>query len=479
MSRKTLLTSALMLAMLGTPALARPKAGEPVDSVAPPIPSSWPQGASYVLPADAALPAYGYAQVLGDARLASLVDAALAHNQDMAAALANLEAARAQVRISKAALLPEIDATGFYDHGGGTSKYIAGTATKGDLTEVYGSAASYELDLFGRLRGAAAATRAQYLASEASARATRITLIASVANAWLAYAADASLLKVAQSTAQAARQSVALTKRRVEGGVAVLADLRKAELTQKQAEADVAAQTTAVAQDHNALRLLVGADLPASARPADIDDAARALHAVAPGLSSAILLRRPDVMQAEFTLRASFAQVDVARAALFPKITLTGAAGVASLALSNLLTGGAFAWGGTATLNYPIFRAGAAKANLRAVQAQRDASLAAYRKSIQTAFSDVANVLARAGTIDAQLAASQDARNAAADNYALVDKRYRGGVGTWLDALTAQQTLYTAEKTLVAVKLARANNLVGLYRALGGENAPLPAPKKP
>lgn len=459
------------LAMGIAPAQARPRADQPADPAPPPIPGAWPAGDAYVLPGDAALPSYGYAQVLGDARLVRLIGLALDHNQDLAAALANIEAARGQLTVQRAALLPEFDANGGFTHAEGQGSRVSGAATKGDLASLTGTMASYELDLFGRLRGLTAAARASYLATAAGSRATRLVLIASVANGWLTYAADRSLLQLAQDTAASARQSVALTRRRVEGGIAPLADQRKAELTLRTAEADIAAQTNAVAQDLNALRLLVGADVPADALPGGIADASAHLAPVAPGLDSAILLRRPDVAQAEFTLRAAYANVDAARAAMYPKITLTGVAGVATTALSGLLTPSSFAWALGTAASWPIFKGGAVKGAYKVSQAQRDAALAAYRKALQSAFADVANVLARRGTIEAQVSATQAARDAAADNYRLTDRRYQGGIGTWLDALTAQQSLYAAEKTLVATSLTRASNLVGLYRALGGDNA--------
>ena len=230
-----------------------------------------------------------------------------ASNQDLALALANIEVAQNQYRVQRGALFPEIDLNGGFTHAGGDGTRVAGATTKGDSASVTGTLAAYELDLWGRVRGLTAAARANYLASEAGSRATRLTLIANVANGWLTLAADRSLLKLAQDTATSARQSVTLTKKRVDGGIGLLADQRKAELTLRTAEADVAAQTNAVAQDMNALRLLVGADIPADSLPAGIDDASAKLAPVAAGLDSTILLRRPDVAQAEFALRATYA----------------------------------------------------------------------------------------------------------------------------------------------------------------------------
>ncbi len=434
------------------------------------VPAQWPSGPAYALASDAALPRYDYRMVLGDPRLLALIERALGHNQDLAQALANIDAARAQFAGQRAALLPELDSNAGFTRAGGPGTAVGGaSARKGD-SYLADLSASWELDLFGRVRSLAEGARQSYLASAAGGRAVRLTLVANVANAWLAYAADASLLKLAQDTAVSAREAVNLTQKRVAGGIAPLSDQRKAELTLHSAEADVASETTLLAQDANALRLLVGADISPADLPATIADADMHLAEVAPGLSSDVLLRRPDVQQAEFALLAADAQIGAARAALFPRITLTALAGAASPLLSNLFGGGNVAWDGAASATFPIFAFGKNRAALKLARAQQAAALAGYRKAIESAFRDTADVLARRGTITAQVTAVVGARDAAADNYRLTDRRYRGGVGTWLDSLTAQQAFYAAEKTLVATRLARANNLVGLYRALGGDS---------
>ena len=445
-------------ALISSAALAEPGA----DPVPLPVPPHFPQGPAYLSPQGPDLPGYGYRQVLADPRLIAVIEQALAHNQDVALALANIAAARAQLRIQAAARLPEFDASIGATHSDTAS-------LRGDSYLAQGSAAAYELDLFGRVASLTAAARAKYLASEAAVRATRLVLVADVSNAWLVLAADSSLLELARDTATSARASVDLTRQRVAGGIAPLSDQLKAELTLHTAEADIAQQTSAVAQDLNALRLLAGSDIAQANLATSISDAATRLAPVPAGMSSNVLLQRPDLAQAELNLVAANAQIDAARAALFPKITLTGVLGVGSTALASLFTAGAFAWSGSALASYPIFRAGAGRQSLKLAKAQRDATLATYRKAIQSAFADVANVLARRGTIEDQLAATTAAARAAADNYQLTDQRYKGGVASYLDNLSAQQSLYAAQKTLVAVRLARATNLVGLYRALGGD----------
>jgi multidrug efflux system outer membrane protein len=428
-----------------------------------PVPPSWPVGDAYLKQTEAVLPSYRWQTVFGDARLQTVIGQALANNQDLAVAAANIAAARAQFKIQRAELLPELDLGTSYRRTGG------GAAPDANSFSLDFGFSGYELDLFGRIRSETKAAQNRYFATEAGARATRLTLVSDVADAWLAYAADSSLLKIAQNTAATAQQSVTLTRLRLDGGIAPRTDLRQAEITLHTAEADIAAQTTLVAQDLNALQLLVGAPIDRANLPAAIEDAGSRLGEVPAGLDSSILLRRPDVLQAEWQLRAANAEIGAARAALFPRISLTTLLGFAAPGLGSLFDSGSFSYQAGADANYPIFRAGAGKANVALTEAQRDAALATYRKAIQSAFTDVADTLARRGTIDRQVTATRAGREAAADNAQLADLRYRGGIASFLESLTAQQALYSAERSLVNVQRLRATNLVALYRSLGGE----------
>jgi multidrug efflux system outer membrane protein len=445
-----------------------------------PVPTTWPAGDAYLKQSEAALPSYSYRDVFPDPRLRAVIDQALANNEDVRTAVANIEAARAQYRIQRAELLPQVDANASYRRSRGSTN--GGAATGGgsrDSFSVQGSVASWELDVFGRLRSLTGAARDRSLASEAAARGARLTLVSDVAEAWIAYGLDKSLLEIARRTAANAQESVRLTQRRLDGGIAPRSDLRQAQIVLETANADVAEQTTQVAQDINALQLLVGAPIDPALLPGTIDDANAQLREVPAGIDSTVLLRRPDVIEAEYQLRAANAEIGAARAELFPRITLTGLLGFASTALGSLFTGGAFAWQAGANASYSIFRGGAAKANVQLTEAQRDAALAGYRKAVESAFADVADTLARRGTIDAQLRASRAARDAAADNLRLADLRYRGGVESYLENLSARQSLYSAERTLANTQRLRASNLVGLYRSLGGDplaEAPPPVP---
>lgn len=437
-----------------------------------PVPESWPVGDAYLRQSEAALPSVTYRQIFRDPRLQQLIRQALANNRNLAIAAANIDAARAQYRVQRASIFPQIDAGAGYvrsqtaSSGTGTG---GGFARSGDNFSADIGITGFELDFFGRLRALSDAQRQRWFATEAAARAVRLNLIADLAQAWLARAADRSLLDVARRTVENARRSVALTEARLQGGIAPRSDLAQARQILALAEADVAAQTTAVAQDLNALRLLVGSDIDQDLLPAAIDTAGTTVAAPPAGLTSTILLRRPDIVEAEYQLRAANAEIGAARAALFPSISLTGIVGLASDALTSLFTGDAFTWRIGPAANYPIFRAGAGRAGVDFSTARRDAALAAYERAIQTGFRDVADALARQGTIDAQLSATARQTEAAADTFALVEARYRGGIEPFLASLDAQRSLYTAQRTLVNTQFVAAANRVTLYRALGGD----------
>jgi multidrug efflux system outer membrane protein len=435
-----------------------------------PVPPSWPVGDAYLKQNEAALPSIAYRDIFRDARLQSLIGQALTNNRDLRVAAANIAAARAQYHIQRAELLPEVDATGGYRHASANPTAAAvGTSNGGNSFSADLGITSFEIDLFGRVRSLTTAAQDRYFETEAAARATRLTLVGDIATAWLTYASDKSLLKIARDTATSAQSSVALTSARLKGGVAPRTDLAQAQIILQTAQSDVAQQTTALAQDINALQLLVGAPVDPTLLPDSIGEAAKTVAELPAGLDSGILLRRPDVVQAEYELRAANAEIGAARAALFPRISLTALLGVASSGLSNLFTSGAFNTSVAPSVSYPIFRAGAGKAGVRQSEAQRDAALATYEKSIQTAFREVSDALARRGTITSQTKAQEALTAAASDNYRLSDARYRGGIDTFLQSLDAQRSLYSAQQTLVATRLTAATNLVTLYRTLGGD----------
>lgn len=437
-----------------------------------PVPPSWPTGPAYA--ADAALPSVTYREMFRDPRLQAIVAQALANNRDLRIAAANIAAARAKYRIQRAELLPEVDATGSYQHtygGGGAAQAggVAPRAASGNNFATDVGLTAFEIDLFGRVRSLTTAARERYFEQRAAAEATRVTLVGDIAATWLTYASDRSLLLIDRQTSASARQSVALTQDRFAQGIAAHSDVDQAEQILHLADADAAQQVTQLAQDVNALQLLVGAPVDPKLLPASIEEALPTIGAPPAGLDSTILLRRPDVIEAEDELRATHAEIGAARAQLFPTISLTGIAGFASSALASLFAGGSFNLSAGASVSYPIFRAGAARAQVRYSKAQRDAALATYEKAIQTAFQEVSDALARRGTIDAQVAAVTASVASAQDYLAMSDMRYRGGIDTFLQTLDAQRTLYGARRTLAVLQLVKASNRVTLYRTLGGD----------
>ncbi len=476
---------ALLLAVLLGGCSMAPKYVQP----ALPVPASWPAGDAYLATSEAALPVMTYREVFADPRLVSVIEQALANNRDLRVAAANIAAARAQSRIQSAAQLPQVGAAvGRTQFDNGTANQnrnqdidigndpAASPSTAGRRYTADLSTTAFEIDLFGRLASLSDAALNRYFGTEAAARATRLTLIGDIADAWLTYAADRSLLALAEETAANAREQIKLTRLRLEGGIAPRTDLRQAEQILAAAEADIAFQTTAIAQDVNALQLLVGAPVDPALLPQSINEAGEAVRTLPAGLDSAILLRRPDVLQAEYQLRAANADIGAARAALFPRITLTGLAGLSSNLLSNLFTGAAFNYNAGANVRYSLFAGGAARAGVAQTEAQRDAAVAAYERAIQAAFRDVADALARRGTITEQLRANRAFLDAAEDTFQLADLRYRGGVDSFLGSLDAQRAAYQAERTLLTTRLVEASNRVTLYRALGGEEAAAPRP---
>jgi multidrug efflux system outer membrane protein len=452
----------------------------PTDLPAAPVPASWPVGDAYLAQSEAALPIVTYRQLFTDPRLQQVIETALVNNRDLRIAAANLAAARAQVSVVRANQFPEIGVTGSADVRRGASG-TNGTTTGGTTTgsngttrtsfSVQGGVSSYELDLFGRLANATEAQRDRALGTEAAARAVRLGLVADVAAAWATYAADRDLLTIAEATAQNAREGVRLTGLRLKGGVAPRTDLAQAQQVLASAELAIAEQTTALAQDVNLLRLLVGMNVDPALLPAGLDQIAPTYVPPPAGLDSRVLLRRPDVVQAEYELRAASADIGVARAELFPAISLTGLLGFASSALASLFSGGAFNFTAGAGASYSIFDAGGRRANVEVTQARRDAALATYERAIQTAYRETADALADQGTLADQARAASDNVAAAATTARLTDARYRNGIDSFLESLVAQRSLFAARQQRVRIELAALINRTTLYRVLAGDQA--------
>ena len=468
-----------------------PKYVAPIPAIA----GSWSIHDPRLLASETHLARLAHDEVFLDQRLRLLIAQALANNQDVRLALANIEAARGLYQVQRSALLPTLTggasaslraapfASGnstinSNENGAGTGTSPGtGTGTTPNGSGSRTSTATYfanfatsafEIDLFGRVRSLSNAALNSFFATESAARATRLTLVGAVANAWFTLANDRSLLAISTQTVAAARQSERLTKLRLDGGVAPRTDLRQAQTVRATAEADLANLTTLVEQDRNALILLVSGPVTDAELPASIEEAEGTTAAPSAGLDSSILLRRPDVVEAEYRLRSNNASIGAARAAFFPRISLTGLAGLASGGLSSLLSGNAFSAALTPSVSIPIF-GGTNRGSLAYAVAQREGAIASYEKALQSAFRDVANALATRATIDRQVAADEELVAAAQDTARLVNARYRGGIDTYLATLDSQRTLYTARRALAAARLARAQSVLALYTALGGD----------
>lgn len=435
-----------------------------------PVAAQYPQGPAYSAanaPAQAAAE-QGWREFFRDPALRQLIDTALRNNRDLRVAALNVDAYRAQYRIQRADLFPAINAnaTGTRQR---TPADLSRTGQAGISSQydVNLGVSSYELDLFGRVRSLNQQALQTYFASEEGRRSTQISLVASVANAYLTWQADRELLKLTQDTLAAYEESLRLTTRSNEVGVSSALDLSQARTSVESAKASLSAYQRQVAQDENALVMLLGTGLPAGL-PAPQPLASDMLAEVPAGLPSDLLTRRPDILQAEYTLKASNANIGAARAAFFPRISLTASAGTSSAALDGLFKGGSGSWAFSPSISLPIFTAGELRASLDYAKIQKDINVANYEKAIQTAFQEVSDGLTARKTWTDQMQAQSDLVKASEDYQRLAERRYRIGVDSNLTFLDAQRSLFSAQQTLISDRLAQLSAEVNLYRALGG-----------
>lgn len=435
-----------------------------------PVAAQYPQGPAYS-PAQApnqAAAEQGWKQFFHDPALQQLIQVSLENNRDLRVAALNIDAFAAQYRIQRADLFPAVSANGT----GSRQRVPADASQTGQagITSSYSATvgiSAYELDLFGRVRSLSEEALQKYFATEEGRRSTQISLVASVANAYLTWQADKELRKLTQDTLGAFEESYKLTARSNEVGVASALDLAQSRTSVENARAQLARYTRQVAQDENSLVLLLGTGIPANLREAKplADDL---LSDVPPGLPSDLLQRRPDILQAEYNLKAANANIGAARAAFFPSISLTANAGTLSPDLSGLFKGGSGTWLFQPQINLPIFNAGSLRASLDYSKIQKDIGVANYEKSIQTAFQEVADGLAARQTYTEQLQAQRDFVTANQDYYRLAERRYRIGVDSNLTFLDAQRQLFSAQQALITDRLAQLTSAVNLYKALGG-----------
>lgn len=466
MNRRRLLLLVMVALVLGGCSLA-PKYTQPTA----PMQTEWPQGDAYqTTPVGGEIPVVtklSRQEFFADIQLQKVIDLALENNRDLRLATLNVERARALYGIQRAELLPTVNAVG----SGGKQRLSTDLISPGDpqMVEQYGvnlGIVAWEIDFFGRMRNLKDQALEAYLATEEAQRSAQVALVGEVARVYLTLAADKENLNLAQSTLKTQQTSYALIQTSYDVGIATELDLYQAKIPVEVARGDLARYTQLVAQDKNALDLLVGETVSK-------DLLAENLNSISPpkefsaGLTSETLLQRPDILAAEHQLKGAYAYIGAARAAFFPRISLTTSIGTASNELSGLFGSGTDTWKFAPQIIMPIFDA-RTWAALRVSKADQEIVLTQYEKTIQTAFREVADALAVQGTIVQRVEAQQALLNAVSETYRLSKKRYELGIDNYLGVLDAQRSQFSAEQGLVALRLAELTNRVKLYAVLGG-----------
>lgn len=403
-------------------------------------------------------------QVVKDPRLNKVVSMALNSNRDVQKAIADIDAARAQFGETRASLFPTVNAELTGSRGRTTTTTGVNTTAQAD-----GAVSSFELDLFGRNQSLSRAARETWLASEYTAQNTRLTMIAELSTAWVTLAADNSNLALAQQTMASAADSLKIVQRQQQIGTAAATDVSSAMSVYQQARASVASYQTLVMQDKNAINLLAGQTVADSLLPGTLESLGdNTITLVPAGVASSVLLKRPDIQEAEHNLLSANANIGAARANFFPTISLTASAGVGSDSLSSLFSHGMSVWSFAPSISLPLFSGGRNMAQLRYAEAEKKGLIATYEKTIQSAFKDVADALARRQTLGEQLDAQRQYVAAEQQTFDVAMKRYQAGVGDYLTALTAQRTLWSAQQTLIELQQTELDNRITLWQSLGG-----------
>jgi multidrug efflux system outer membrane protein len=437
-----------------------------------PAPAAWPEGAAYKA-ADVKKKAplateIGWREFIIDGKLRQVIELALANNRDLRVAALNVDKIRGQYQIAMSYLVPHVDGSASRtDQQVARDMSTTGKEHFGRSYSVGLGVAAYELDLFGRVRSMKDQALEQYFATEEARKSAQISLVAEVANAYMTVAAYQELLKLAQDTLNTQEETYKLIQRRYEAGITSELDLKQAQTRLDSARVDIAKYRRDAAIAENALNVLVGTPVPEKLLAKEFGSI-KVMKEISPGMPSEVLLKRPDILQAEHMLKSANANIGAARAAFFPRITLTANAGYASAKLTDLFTPYNHAWNFTPQVTMPIFDGGVNIANLKVAKTDKEIMLAQYEKAIQEAFKEVANALAIHGTVGEQLSAQQSLTEATEQAYKLSDARYKAGIDSYLTLLDAQRSLYGAQQALITVRLLRMTNYVTLYKALGG-----------
>ena len=452
-----LLAAALVAGCSFIPTYERPAA---------PVPQAYPLAGAESTTSARAAADIDWKEYFTDHRLQRLIGMALGNNRDLRVAMLNVEQARAQFQIQRANQFPTVNAIA-----SGTRQPSVTTGSYANQFQVGLGISAWEIDFFGRVAALKEQALAQYLATDEARKSAQISLVAAVASGWLTLMADEELLDISRRTLETRDESVKLTRLRLENGVSSELDNRQAESLAQAARATYAQQQRQRMLDENALVLLLGQPLPDDIRaslPSSRLADATPMQALPAGLPSDLLVRRPDVRMAEQQLIGANANIGAARAAFFPRISLTAQFGTVSDELSGLFKSGSWAFSLAPQLALPIFDAGRNQAGFESASAGREIAVAQYEKSIQTAFREVSDALAGQATLQEQVDAQRAQAQADAKRFELSDLRYRNGVASYLDLLDAQRSLFATQQSLVVTRLQQLQNQVTLYKVLGG-----------
>ena len=395
--------------------------------------------------------------------LKKVVDLAIKNNKDLKIALLNIQSARATYRVTKADSFPNVNANGDVSHARNINSSNGTTTSHNYSANI---SASYEIDLFGKIQSLNESALQSYLSTQFAANTVKVSLIAETINAWLTLATHNEQLKLSMQTVENLQKAYELTQKKFAAGVISQADVLDASASLKEAQINVISYNTMIKQDKNALELLIAQPLNDELLPKEYENC---LMIVKAGISSKVLLTRPDIMEAEHNLKAKNANIGAARAAFFPSISLTANTGIASKSLSSLFDGGAQnVWSFSPNITLPIFNGGQNSANLDYTYAQRDIALNQYEKTIQTAFKEVNDALATRATINEQINKQKELVTAVSKSYDLALGAYKVGTGSYLNVLISQRTLYSAQQNLINKYQEDLTNRVSLYSTLGG-----------
>lgn len=451
-----ILPLAVALAACGTlaPDYARP---------ASPVPAVWREAGTE--PARLQAPEIGWRSVFKDANLQKVIELALQNNRDLRVAALNIEKARAEYRIARADLFPTVSVSA----GQTATSAIASGSSNATVTRAYSVGlgfSAYELDLFGRLRSLKDQALESYLATAEAHDSSKISLIAEVATDYLTLAADQERLALAKRTLATQMETLELTQQRFAAGIDSEIDLNDVKSTTEAARVATATYSSQVALDRNALELVMGTPLPEQLVPsrAVVDGVSE----IPIGVDSVALLKRPDIRELEHQLKGANANIGAARAAFFPSITLTASGGRGSDQLSTLFKAGSRTWSFEPQINIPIFNAGRLSADLDVAHVEKDIAVANYEKGIQTAFREVADALVQHATLSDKEKAEQALVESTRKSNTLSQARFTQGVDGYLPVLVSHRSLIAAQQDLIGIQLARATNLITLYKVLGG-----------